>query len=182
MTDQSRSPRPVDAAPVRRVLCNSPEFRAAWNAGQQIEAMAAHYGVSTFTIRRRAQEWGLAARGKKSAGPITEAERAQIVALRDGGATLSEITVATGRSMTGVRGALRKANAGPRPNPAPAPAPVEVEPEDLPQVAGAPFWTPARDAQVIETQGRYRAMAELADRLGLSSTRINARWHLLKAA
>lgn len=46
-------------------------------------------------------------------------------------------------------------------------------------VAGAPFWTPARDAAVRETGGRYAAIAEAAAELGKPIAAVQARWHVL---
>ena len=73
------------------------------------------------------------------------------------------------------------------PDPAVAPAPVmrAVAREDAglrPAVATASAWSADRDARIIATKGRYEALAALASEWDLALKRVQARWHLLRAA
>ena len=43
------------------------------------------------------------------------------------------------------------------------------------------FWTPERDAAVIETKGKYSKIATLASVLQVPSKMVVARWHVLRA-
>jgi predicted DNA-binding protein (UPF0251 family) len=49
------------------------------------------------------------------------------------------------------------------------------------QMAAAPDWGAARDAEVIATKGRYVRIAALAGKWGLPIARVTARWHLLRS-
>lgn len=61
-----------------------------------------------------------------------------------------------------------------------APAPPA---RPLPAAAPAhPFWTPARDALVWDTQGRYARLAAVAATLGQSTGFVTQRWHRLRRA
>lgn len=65
---------------------------------------------------------------------------------------------------------------------APAPEAVAVKPRrsSVEPVIAPPFWTPDRDAAVIETQGVYADIGKLADRWGVPSRRVVCRWHHLR--
>ncbi|WP_157084255.1 hypothetical protein [Sediminimonas qiaohouensis] len=43
-----------------------------------------------------------------------------------------------------------------------------------------PLWTEALDLRVIETGGRYSALCDLADDLGLTLLQVQQRWHQLR--
>lgn len=60
-------------------------------------------------------------------------------------------------------------------------APRSEDAVSLPCIGSTGFWTPKRDAAVIRTGGRYGNVSKLADRWGVASSRILARWHLLRA-
>lgn len=62
-----------------------------------------------------------------------------------------------------------------------AEAPAPDAPK-VPAMPAHPFWTPARDAVVIRTAGRYAAVAEIAAVLGKSPAAVMQRWHALRAA
>jgi len=51
-----------------------------------------------------------------------------------------------------------------------------------PVTSGSPFWTPARDAAVRDTGGRWQAVSALADKWDRPSAHVIARWHRLGAA
>jgi len=43
------------------------------------------------------------------------------------------------------------------------------------------FWTPDRDARLLASGGGYAAISALAVEWGVASTKVMARWHLLRA-
>lgn len=66
----------------------------------------------------------------------------------------------------------------------PAPAPKRVSapaPEPI-RPAASGVWTVERDAALIASQGRYAALAELAQRWGLTIQSVTSRWHRVRVA
>lgn len=61
-------------------------------------------------------------------------------------------------------------------------APVVLTLKSLPAFQGVGNWSWERDLQILQTGGRYAEIAHLAEQWGIPTTRVVARWHLVRAA
>jgi len=186
-----------DVAP-QRDLVDSVDFRTMWAGPMTTTEIAREYGFSQQAICAAARRWGLPARAAKHLTDLTPPETVgpPILSWRDlpdfefaklarSVGSLEDIATAYGVHLSTVGKRMRRQ--GLTPSTAPRAARVAVpRPERAAVPDGGPcrteFWTPARDAKVIEAQGKYAAINPLADAWGVTPSRIVARWHLLRAA
>lgn len=66
----------------------------------------------------------------------------------------------------------------------PAARPVRRACDDglRPAMTSAPAWDAARDGRILETKGRYAAIADLAASWQISTSSVMTRWHVLRAS
>lgn len=61
-------------------------------------------------------------------------------------------------------------------------SPPQAPPPAPPPAPNRPDWTPARDAKLIASEGKYASLAELADTWNMTLQAVTARWHLVRVA
>jgi hypothetical protein len=170
------------------------QFRDLWCSDQSVTDIAREYGTHQTSVSAAAKARGYASR---HSGRF-EISRADLVALWCGGLSLAALAKQVGYSEHVIRQRAKGFGlpcrhtahdrgyeavlAGPSAVAAPLTAASDYSPACSNHVMLVPFWTPARDARVVETRGRYGALAKLAVSLGESSSRVIARWHVLRVA
>lgn len=167
--------------------------------GMTLSEIAAELGVTVSAVTKARAKFGLSRR--VSEGKIKKNALRQAI---DDGLTRKQIAARLGvRLESVVRAAARfdialpgspYAKAQTKPEPPETDPVVDVPAPKLPAVPNEPdkvkvrvdvppateFWTPARDAKVIETQGRYAALNALADRWRVPVRKVQARAHRLR--
>lgn len=154
------------------------------DADMTLSEMARLFGVTDITVRRKIDQAGL-----RAAFLTAKARRG---GLHMGRPAADEPGRGSGSNPAPDPAPASKPKPDPKPAPAFAPEPAcrtgappvraSARPAPPPGPLAAPFWTPERDAAVLRTKGRYQDINHLAERLGITSQRIVARWHQLRIA
>ena len=164
------------------------QFARLWAHNTTTE-IARMFGVSRQSVSARAKKFGLP-HHRFGRSPVIDVERAR--ALYEGGMTQDQVALALNVSQSAisklsVSHAWQKPRSEPEPEPEdnePMPGPrlhlVASQPESAKAAPTSERFTPDMDSAIRRTGGRYRALAELADRYGLTLRTIQARWHAVR--
>lgn len=181
----TKTPKPDTSALVakpstRKVQIDQAQFARYWNASTHCELMGEIFGISASGISARAHRMGL--RPRNVLGDTIDITRDEFASLWNGPKSIGVIASYLKCVATTVPRLAEYFDLDPRPEQA---KPMKGAPKGKPPVVGLPgsdFWTEARDLKVLASKGRYGRVADLAKAFGIPSTRIMARWHLLRAA
>lgn len=164
------------------------DFINRYKRGDAIHAMASHFGCGKETINRTVKAANLAPRLGSRERKITIDDRFRELWLS--GAPIKDIAEEYGCSVYTVGKAVDMAKLprrgrswakGPRvPKPKPAP---KRKPDPVPEPRDAlpsAVFNASRDGAIVRTKGKYADLAALAAKWGLPTTRVVARWHLVR--
>lgn len=150
-----------------------------------LDDIAAHFKVTRSAVTANMRILGIDGRRRLPVPALDETALRLIRTLIEAEYSEAEIAAAARVTVGAVRRVvadLRRNRQKPAPVKAPEPAPVKApEPDPVPVIGGHPFWTSERDALVLKTGGRHRALAEAAAALGTPITRVRQRWFRLSA-
>ncbi len=152
------------------------KFVRMWAEGATNVALAAACGISAGSVRNYATKFGLGKRGPRDprSGRGGFVDRARFEALWLGGASNDELIEALGITRSYISVYAAKHGLGWRGQGRAAADPVARPVE----VARVDF---GGDAELLETGGRYRALARWADKRGVTLLQAQQAWHRARA-